>query len=35
MRQIVLWGVLLLGTAALVAMALSLLRRLRGTDRPG
>lgn len=33
-RQIVLWAVLLLGTAALVAMALSLLRRLRaGTTR--
>lgn len=28
-RQIVLWGVLLLGTAALVAMAVSLLRKLR------
>ena len=28
-RQIVLWAVLLLGAAALVAMAVSLLRRLR------
>jgi len=34
-RQIVLWAVLVLGTAALVAMALSLLRRLReDTTRP-
>ena len=31
-RQIVLWAVLLLGAAALVAMALSLLRRLREGD---
>jgi len=31
-RQIALWAVLLLGTAALVAMALSLLRRLREDD---
>lgn len=31
-RQIVLWAVLLLGTAALVAMALALLKRLRDSD---
>jgi hypothetical protein len=33
-RQIVLWAVLLLGTAALVAMALSLLKRLREGGAP-
>jgi hypothetical protein len=33
-RQIVLWAVLLLGTAALVAMALALLRRLRESGTP-
>jgi len=34
-RQIVLWAVLLLGTAALVAMALSLLKRLRENESAG
>jgi hypothetical protein len=34
LRQILLWAVLLLGTGALVAMALALLRRLREGGAP-